>query len=89
MLNWNSPDDYIYLTLQAPIQIQVPGLNVNEIQAAGPPTEVLCLMNMVAAEELVDEEEYDGKVLWLIAEDEKLLFFVQYWDEVFIICIIL
>merc|ERR1712004_111875 len=43
----------------APIQIQVPGLNVQEIQAAGPPTEVLCLMNMVAPEELTDEEEYE------------------------------
>lgn len=43
----------------APIQIQVPGLNVNEIHAAGPPTEILCLMNMVSPEELTDEEEYE------------------------------
>lgn len=41
------------------MQIQIPGLNLN--QGAGPPTEVLCLMNMVAPEELEDEEEYEGK----------------------------
>ena len=45
---------------QAPVQIQIPGLNLS--QGAGPPTEVLCLMNMVAPEELMDEEEYEGKV---------------------------
>ena len=50
--------------MQAPNQMRVAGLNVNEIQAAAPPTEVLCLMNMVPAEELVDEEEYNGKALW-------------------------
>ena len=33
--------------------------------AAGPPTKVLCLMNIVAPEELVDEEEYDGNVVIL------------------------
>ena len=43
---------------QAPVQIQVPGLNLN--QGAGPPTEVLCLLNMVMPEELEDEEEYEG-----------------------------
>ncbi len=42
------------------MQIQVPGLNINQIQAVGPPTEVLCLMNMVVPEELEDEEEYEG-----------------------------
>ena len=42
----------------APVQIQVPGLNLN--QGAGPPTEVLCLMNMVTPEDLEDEEEYEG-----------------------------
>lgn len=48
------------------MQIQVPGLNLNAA-GAQPPTEVLCLMNMVAPEELVDEDEYDGMVeysLW-------------------------
>lgn len=35
----------------------VPGFDFNkEIQA----TNVLCLMNMVTAEELVDDEDYDG-----------------------------
>lgn len=47
---------------QQPVQIQVPGLNINQIQAAGPPTEVLCLMNMVVPEELEDEEEYEDIV---------------------------
>ncbi|XP_023931364.1 splicing factor U2AF 50 kDa subunit isoform X2 [Lingula anatina] len=41
----------------APVPIQVPGLNLN--QGSGPPTEVLCLMNMVVPEELEDEEEYE------------------------------
>jgi len=40
----------------APAQLQVPGM-----VGAGPghPTEVLCLLNMVVAEELADEEEYE------------------------------
>lgn len=42
---------------QTPVQIQVPGLNL--AVGAGPPTEVLCLMNMVVPEELKDEEEYE------------------------------
>ena len=45
--------------LQAPVQLQVPGLNLN--QGSGPATEVLCLMNMILAEELEDEEEYEGQ----------------------------
>ncbi|CAG0881503.1 unnamed protein product [Cyprideis torosa] len=40
-----------------PIQLQVPGLNLQ--QGPGPSTEVLCLMNMVVPEELKDEEEYE------------------------------
>ena len=51
---------------QQPVQLQVPGLNVQNIQTAGPPTEVLCLMNMITADELEDEEEYDGKYLYTI-----------------------
>ena len=43
----------------APVQVQVPGLNLN--QGSGPPTEVLCLMNMVTPEDLEDEDEYEGK----------------------------
>ena len=50
-------------TNQVPVQIQIPGLNVNEVQASGPPTEVLSLMNMVTPDELEDEEEYEGKML--------------------------
>lgn len=51
---------------QAPVQIQIPGLNVAEVQSSGPPTEVLSLMNMVTPEELEDEEEYED-----ITEDVK------------------
>ena len=44
-----------------PVQIQIPGLNLNQVQAGGTiPTEVLCLMNMVTPEELEDEDEYEG-----------------------------
>ncbi|KAL8580405.1 U2 small nuclear RNA auxiliary factor 2 [Nucella lapillus] len=49
---------------QAPVQLQVPGLNLN--QGSGMPTEVLCLMNMIMPEELTDEEEYED-----ILEDVK------------------
>ncbi|KAK3583631.1 hypothetical protein CHS0354_039458 [Potamilus streckersoni] len=48
----------------APVQLQIPGLNLN--QGSGPPTEVLCLMNMIVPEELEDEEEYED-----ILEDVK------------------
>lgn len=48
----------------APVQIQVPGLSV--VGASGPATEVLCLLNMVTADELKDEDEYDD-----ILEDIK------------------
>lgn len=41
----------------APVQIQVPGLSL--VGASGPPTEVLCLLNMVTPDELRDEEEYE------------------------------
>jgi len=46
-----------------PVQIQIPGLNMTQVQAGGTiPTEVLCLMNMVTPEELEDEDEYEGKL---------------------------
>ena len=44
--------------IAAPVQIQVPGL-ANVAAGLGNPTEVLCLMNMVVAEELNDDEEYE------------------------------
>ena len=50
-------------TNQVPVQIQIPGLNVNEVQVSGPPTEVLSLMNMITPRELEDEEEYEGKMV--------------------------
>ncbi|XP_076063721.1 U2 small nuclear riboprotein auxiliary factor 50 isoform X2 [Oratosquilla oratoria] len=49
---------------QAPVQIQVPGLQLQG--GTGPATEVLCLMNMVTPEELKDDEEYED-----IVEDIK------------------
>ena len=42
--------------LAVPVQIQVPGFQASGL---GQPTEVLCLMNMVTPEELVDDDEYD------------------------------
>ncbi|XP_061230070.1 splicing factor U2AF 65 kDa subunit, partial [Neopsephotus bourkii] len=44
---------------QTPVTLQVPGLLSSQVQLGGHPTEVLCLMNMVLAEELLDDEEYD------------------------------
>ncbi|KAJ8334374.1 hypothetical protein SKAU_G00400130 [Synaphobranchus kaupii] len=45
---------------QTPVTLQVPGLmNSSMVQMGGLPTEVLCLMNMVAPEELLDDEEYE------------------------------
>uniref|UniRef100_T1J8X9 Splicing factor U2AF subunit n=1 Tax=Strigamia maritima TaxID=126957 RepID=T1J8X9_STRMM len=41
----------------APVQIQVPGLN--GLSAAGPASEVLCLLNLVVPDELRDDEEYE------------------------------
>ncbi|XP_049868702.1 splicing factor U2AF 50 kDa subunit [Pectinophora gossypiella] len=51
------------MTGAAPVQLQVAGLT---LAGAGPPTEVLCLLNMVTPEELRDEEEYED-----ILEDIK------------------
>ncbi|TMW51308.1 hypothetical protein DOY81_003627 [Sarcophaga bullata] len=48
----------------APVTIQVPGLPMLGI--SGPPTEVLCLLNMVTPDELRDEDEYED-----ILEDIK------------------
>ncbi|CAL9705618.1 unnamed protein product [Knipowitschia caucasica] len=44
---------------QTPVTLQVPGLNSSVTSMGGLPTEVLCLMNMVAPEELIDDEEYE------------------------------
>lgn len=51
-------------TTAAPVMIQVPGLSM--VGTSGPPTEVLCLLNMVTPDELRDEEEYED-----ILEDIK------------------
>jgi len=45
---------------QAPVTIQVPGLQLQA--SAGPATEVLSLMNMVTSEDLRDDEEYEDIV---------------------------
>lgn len=42
----------------APAQVQVAGINLT--MGAGPASEVLCLMNMVTADELKDDDEYEG-----------------------------
>ncbi|XP_049743019.1 splicing factor U2AF 65 kDa subunit-like [Elephas maximus indicus] len=44
---------------QVPVTPQVPGLRSSQVQMGGHPTEVLCLMNMVLPEELLDDEEYE------------------------------
>ncbi|KAL0962414.1 hypothetical protein UPYG_G00339730 [Umbra pygmaea] len=45
---------------QTPVTLQVPGLMPTSMASfGGLPTEVLCLMNMVAVEELLDDEEYE------------------------------
>ncbi|XP_061568202.1 splicing factor U2AF 65 kDa subunit-like [Cololabis saira] len=42
---------------EAPVTLQVPGLQ--RLQTSGLPTEVLCLLNMVMPEELVDDDDYE------------------------------
>ena len=49
----------------APVTLQVPGLNFTGVTAT-PLTEVLCLLNMVTEDELVDDDEYEE-----ILEDVK------------------
>ena len=43
-----------------PAQMQIPGLDLSA-SLHNTATEVLCLMNMVEIEELMDDEEYEGK----------------------------
>lgn len=46
--------------MTGPVTMQVPGLQITAMTTAiGNPTEVLCLMNMVLPEELIDDEEYE------------------------------
>ena len=58
----------------APVQLQIPGLNLN--QGSGPATEVLVLMNMVTPEDLEDEDEYEGMYKFMLP---VVLFSV--WEE--------
>ena len=41
-----------------PFQLAIPGLDLSKDVMA---TNILCLMNMVTAEELMDDEDYDGR----------------------------
>ncbi|XP_043106671.1 splicing factor U2AF 65 kDa subunit-like [Puntigrus tetrazona] len=43
--------------VETPVTLQVPGLQ--RVQTSGLPTEVLCLLNMVMPEELLDDEDYE------------------------------
>uniref|UniRef100_A0AAY4C060 Splicing factor U2AF subunit n=1 Tax=Denticeps clupeoides TaxID=299321 RepID=A0AAY4C060_9TELE len=43
--------------IETPVTLQVPGLQ--RLQNSGIPTEVLCLLNMVVPEELVDDDDYE------------------------------
>ncbi|XP_054616262.1 splicing factor U2AF 65 kDa subunit-like [Dunckerocampus dactyliophorus] len=43
--------------IETPVMLQVPGLQ--RLQNSGVATEVLCLLNMVMPEELVDDDDYD------------------------------
>ncbi|XP_029364119.1 splicing factor U2AF 65 kDa subunit-like isoform X2 [Echeneis naucrates] len=43
--------------IETPVTLQVPGLQ--RLQNSGMPTEVLCLLNMVMPEELVDDDDYE------------------------------
>ncbi|XP_032822926.1 splicing factor U2AF 50 kDa subunit-like isoform X1 [Petromyzon marinus] len=54
---FGAPDTTV--VVQTPVTLQVPGLASSQVQHSGLPTEVLCLMNMVTPEELVDDEEYE------------------------------
>ncbi|CAM9744026.1 unnamed protein product [Lampetra planeri] len=56
---------------QTPVALQVPGLGPTQVQHSGLPTEVLCLMNMVTAAELAEEEEYEDIVEDIREECEK------------------
>lgn len=47
------------MIMSLPVQIQVPGFQTTGL---GTPTEILCLMNMVTEEELVDDEEFEDIV---------------------------
>ena len=44
-----------------PAQMQIPGLDMTAT-LHNTSTEVLCLMNMVEIEELMDDEEYEGRL---------------------------
>lgn len=56
-------------------QIQVAGIDLSH--GAGPPTEVLCLMNMVTEEELKDDEEYEGIFGFSLFKTSVIIWFLS------------
>ncbi|XP_057341099.1 splicing factor U2AF 50 kDa subunit-like [Microplitis mediator] len=54
---------------QGPVQIQVPGLT--KVETSVSPTEVLCLLNMVTMEDLMDENEYEDILEDIMEECNK------------------
>ena len=46
-----------------PAQMQIPGLDLSA-NLHNSATEVLCLMNMLDIEELMDDEEYEGNKMF-------------------------
>lgn len=45
-------------------QPQISGIDLS--RGAGQPTEVLCLMNMITEDDLREDEEYEGKSIWVL-----------------------
>ncbi|KAK1337910.1 hypothetical protein QTO34_001011 [Cnephaeus nilssonii] len=56
---------------QTPGTLQVPGLLSSQVQTGGRPTEVLCLLNVVLPEQLLDDEECEDIVEDVRAECSK------------------
>ncbi|XP_008552649.1 splicing factor U2AF 50 kDa subunit [Microplitis demolitor] len=54
---------------QVAVQIQVPGLT--KLETSDSPTEVLCLLNMVTTEDLMDENEYEDILEDIMEECNK------------------
>ena len=52
-----------------PAQMQIPGLDLSA-NLHNSATEVLCLMNMLDIEELMDDEEYEGNKM--LKEEDPL-----------------
>lgn len=62
-----------------PAQMQIPGLDMSA-NLHNSATEVLCLMNMVEIEELMDDEEYEGND-WSKADFSSHFFQTDKWTS--------